>query len=137
MAEHGDFVGPPANRYESLGHIVEEARTRGTFEVRDRERHLVGWIVRRGRQFEARGVAADLDTSSALGLFHSGRAALRLVIGYREYDAVRRATREQAAKFEREYLAAHPEILPTTGASRPAPEPQHDLSSSIRRRSSP
>jgi len=120
-ADAEDFVGPPRARYESLGHIVEEMRTAGHFEVHDPRGQVVGWIVRAGGGFQARGFAASFEEAPTLRTFASGRAALRLVIGYRDFTRLKQVAIEDANKIEREYLSKHPEVAVWVGADRVRP----------------
>ncbi len=98
-----DFDLPAPKRWESLGHIVQELRQPGDFEVRDRGSRLVGWITRLGARYQARGIAAALADAPILGTFLSGRAALRLVIGYYDTEALRRTIIKEVREIEQAF----------------------------------
>jgi hypothetical protein len=75
-------------------------RHSGEYEVRDRGGRLIGWITRLGGRYQSRGIAGRVDDAPTLGTFLSGRAALRLVIGYYDVERLRRETVEEVRRIE-------------------------------------
>lgn len=102
-------------RWERLGHTIRE-RVDGSFEVRNADATLQGWVVPSAKGFLALGRAKLVQEGKVLGEFRSGLAALHLIIGHRATVSAWERVQAEAQRIEQDYIS---------GRSRPA-DLQHE-----------